>query len=480
MPFLAGLRALPISPTLLFLAAMLVWSLVRAARFGSPGAPETSRLLGQILGHRATLAFLVLAACANLSFSILAGYINPRDYVQDAVAARQFLRHASMYPSDLPQMGIVELSAPIRGRATLEQLPLIRDELNTLTDPPAPVNAHPPVLGVVLATPLYVLGFRGSFVFVVLLSCAVLYVSTVAILRELFPRLPLGTFCAVLGLVFAWYPVGAALRSGQPSVVLFGLLTAGWLLLRRNRPYLAGSAIGLAACLHAFPALLTLYFAIRSRRAFVASLGTILALNVAATRLTVEHTLRQWLDTASFVSQIFVPKVSNISIAGLASRLSAGIGWGQNVSLIVPVVLVLGAGALGFFLTPWNRRNVPLELMDIEYSVFVGAMLLASPISWSRYLPILLLPLAVLIWNWRQSRPAWAVPALLAALVFMTFSDSTINRTYAWLSAHPGFAIAWLVTAMPSFSVLAVVWWLGLKSEPSGSDGAMAQRHPIA
>jgi hypothetical protein len=461
---LAGMRALPLNATLLVLGVMLVWSLVRAARFGTRGAQATGELFRRILSQRITLAFLLLGCCINVSFSALSGYINPRDFVQDVVAAHQFLKHATMYPRDLPQMGVVELSAPIKGREELQKLPVIRNEFNTLTNPPAPANAHPPVLGITLAIPVLVLGLRGSFVFVLLLSAFFLYISVLAILRELFPTLAFCESWAVMGLIFGWYPVGTAFRSGQPSIILFALIAAGWLMLRRNKPWIAGGAIGLAACLHAFPALLTLYFLFRSRRAFFSAIGTITLLCVTAAALAVPHTFREWLDTADRNSEIFVPKIGNLSVAGLITSFSSGAGWSGHVKIVASAALVVIAGALVFFLWPWNLRKLRLERLDVEYSVFVAAMLLASPISWGRYLPIMLLPLAVLIRNWRQQPPAWGIPALLAALVFMSLSDSTIDWLHGWFTLHSGFAIGWLAAAMPSFSILAILLWLAFQA----------------
>jgi len=455
------MRALPINSTLIVFAILLVWSLARAARFGMGGAQATWGFLGRILSQPAMLAVLLLGASFNVAFSALAGYINPRDYVQDVVAARQFLKHETMYPRDLPQMGIVELAAPIAGREALQRLPVIRHELSTLMEAPATANAHPPFLGIALAAPVHLLGLRGSYVFVVLLSVALLYVSVVAILRELYPALPFGTLCAVMGLVFGWYPVGTTLRSGQPSIVLFALITAGWLMLRRDRPWMAGGAIGLAACLHAFPALLILYFAVRFRRAFVSAVGTITLLSAAVASVTIPSTFRQWLNTMDIIAQRFVPRAGNLSVAGLITSFSGGFGWGTNVKIVAPAMVLIIAGALAIFLWPWNRCNTRPERLDVEYSVFVAAMLLASPISWGRYLPIMLLPLAVLIRNWRQNRPKLAASALLAALVFLSFSDATSGWLCDWFARNLGFAAGWLMAAMPSFSILAILLWLG-------------------
>lgn len=455
---------LAIGPILALFAILLIWSLFRLVRFGVSGTQGTWELLGRLLSSRALLVFLLLAACANVAFSALAGYINPRDYVQDVIGAHQFLKHAILYPSDAPQMGVVELAAPIRGQAELEKLPIVRRELNTLKEPPIPGMGHPPVLEIALAAPVYFLGLRGSFLFVFLLSAVLLYMTSGAIVRELFPPLSILEFCVLMGLVFAWYPVDTTLRSGQPSIILFALITAGWLMLRRNRPWIAGSAVGLAACLHAFPALFVLYFAFRSRRAFVSAVATIAGLSFAAAELTVGPTFQAWLNAANEMSQRFIAQTGNLSVAGLIAGFLRGMNWNEHEKIVAPGALLIIAGALAVFLWPWNRRHARPEQLDVEYSIFVAAMLLASPLSWGRYLPIMLLPLAVLIRNWRLRRPAWAVSALLAALFFMSFSASTSVSVSSWLTLRPGFVISWLVTAMPSFSIMAVLLWLGLSA----------------
>jgi hypothetical protein len=161
------------------------------------------------------------------------------------------------------------------------------------------------------------------------------------------------------------------------------------------------------------------------------------------------------------IAQRFVPRAGNLSVAGLITSFSGGFGWGTNVKIVAPAMVLIIAGALAIFLWPWNRCNTRPERLDVEYSVFVAAMLLASPISWGRYLPIMLLPLAVLIRNWRQNRPKLAASALLAALVFLSFSDATSGWLCDWFARNLGFAAGWLMAAMPSFSILAILLWLG-------------------
>jgi hypothetical protein len=453
------MRALITSPALVVLGILLVWSVTNRTQ-------ANCELAGRFLSHRAILTYLIFGACANLFVAALAGYINPMDYVQDVVAARQFLKHETMYPDNLPQMGFAELSAPMPGREELRKLSIFQGELKAATFSPAPGNAHPPDLGIVLAAPVFLLGLRGSFLFVLSLSAVLLYLTTAAILRELFPSLSLVARCAVMAFAFGWYPVAAALREGQPAIILFALITTGWLMLRRNRPrnreWIAGGAIGLAACLQAFPALLMLFVAIRYRRAFVAALGTIALLNLAAATVAVKGTFQQWQNSVAMISRDSVPSPGNLSIAGLITGFSRGMGWDEHVKIVAPAMLLTIAGALVFFLTR-NRRGAQPEMLDVEYSVFVTAMLLASPLTWERYLPIMLLPLAVIVRNWRTRHATWELSALLAALFFMSFSTSAFMRAYQLLSGSLGFISGWLAISAPSFSMMAILFWLGAR-----------------
>jgi len=187
------MRALITSPALVVLAIFLVWCVMNRTRMNWDGA-------GRFLSHRAIVAYLIFGACANMFVAALAGYINPMDYVQDVVAARQFLKHETMYPANLPRLGFAELSAPMPGREALRKLSIFQGELKTATFSPAPGNAHPPVLGILLVAPVFLFGMRGSFLFILSLSVVLLYVTVAAILET--TTRSLGTFGIARGAVF--------------------------------------------------------------------------------------------------------------------------------------------------------------------------------------------------------------------------------------------------------------------------------------
>lgn len=97
------MRPLLLSTTFLILLALcLVFLWGKLARRNSFAPANGWDQLWKLLADRRLIAFLVLGAGFNVSLRLVTGYINPRDYVQDAVAARQFLRHESLYPADLP------------------------------------------------------------------------------------------------------------------------------------------------------------------------------------------------------------------------------------------------------------------------------------------------------------------------------------------------------------------------------------------
>ena len=306
-----SLFALLINSTFWVIAAALLWSLSRI-RCSNKGSGDNWNIPLKILSDRRIAFYLLLGACLNISFAILTGYINPRDYVQDDIAARQFINHATMYPKDLPQTGIEELSQPIAGSEMLKRLPGIRKEFKTISDPPAYVNAHPPLLGILMSAPIAVFGLRGSFLFVSLLSGILMCLSLLVIIRELFGTRPRIELYCLAGLIFGWFPVSTALRGGQPSIAISFLITMSWLLLRRKKSLVAGAIIGLAACIHVFPALLTIYFAARCRRALVSAVAVVVLLSALVVSITVSHTFKEWFETVGIVSNYFVPKEGNL------------------------------------------------------------------------------------------------------------------------------------------------------------------------
>jgi hypothetical protein len=94
---------------------------------------------------------------------------------------------------------------------------------------------------------------------------------------------------------------------------------------------------------------------------------------------------------------------------------------------------------------------------------------------------MMLLPLAVLIRNWRLRHPAWAVPALLTAMIFMSFSTLQFLKAYYAVSGklgNLGSIAGWVIMSATSFSIVAILFWLG-SSAQSIEDSDLAGHHDI-
>ena len=411
-----------------------------------------------LLADRRLIAFLLLGASFNVSLRLVTGYINPRDYVQDAVAARQFLRHESLYPADMPAMGAAVVAAPMAGRQWLESNPILRPEFDMLAIT-APANAHPPFLGLLSVPALAAFGLRGGFLATSIFSAVLLCLSLFLIVRELFPTPSNARFLAILGLTFGWHSVSSLLRSAQPAVLLLFLILISWLLLRRGRPWAAGIPIGIAACIQAFPALLLLYFALRYWRSLLSALATVAAISLSVWACTIPGTFLQWLATVDLISRDFIPSRLNLSLAGIFVGFARSLHLPVDAKLIGLLSLALVAAILAIWLKPWIRVQESIQRLDVEFALFTVAMLLASPLFWSRYLAILLLPLVILL-RYRSSPSQPCTPfALLWVLLALSIPDLTLEALNSSLSTILGPPLAWLLSSLVTLAVLILSLW---------------------
>jgi lipoprotein signal peptidase len=262
------------------------------------------------------------------------------------------------------------------------------------------------------------------------------------------------------GLIFGWYQVDTSLRGGQPATVILFLLVTVWALLREDRDVLAGMVLAVAAFLHAFPVLLGLWFLFRRRRAAISMTASLAVLAVAIGALTTPMVFAEWQKTISRISEVFVPILGNVSLAGLATSFLKGMEWNPHTREVSYLALGLILGLLAWFLFR-NPQRASRQLMDLELAIFIGALLLASPISWPRYFPILLFPIAVYL---KYAPTSQAVPqkatGLLWLLLCFALPGSGLGTVESWAQSHIGFPAAWLLAALPTVAVVTLVLWL--------------------
>lgn len=449
------MRPLLLSTSFWLLLGLVLYGLARGVRGERLSLTQVLRLCEQ----RSVVVFLLVGGAVNLALRLTAGYINPRDFVQDYVAATEFMAGRSLYPQDLATIGAEAVTnEPFPGRSWLESNPVFRGEFLHLTET-APANAHPPIVGVVLGVPAELLGLRGTYLIVALGLMWLVLWSVRVILREYDLNPSTWQWLALIGLLAGWHPLNAAIRSAQPGILLLGLVVGGWAALRNARQVLAGVLIGLAACIQAFPLLLVAYLAVRRQAAFVASLLTIAGVTAIVAAITPPGTSTEWGTTMAWIAPQFVGVTENMSLTGLTIRSARSVGHDPDFKVVALgwMTLVVFAGVALLLPGRWMTRS--RDVLDREVGLGVALMLLLSPLTWTRYFPLLLLPIVTASIIVAKGADNFAkVGGLIVALLMLSIPDGTVVALAKWLDSAGYEAAALLPAAM----ITVAIAWIGL------------------
>ncbi len=190
------------------------------------------------------------------------------------------------------------------------------------------------------------------------------------------------------------WPFLFALKLGQIGPILFLLFAAGWRWL--DDPARLGASAGLGAIIKLQPGLV-LVWALLTRRFRAVVAGGVLILVTALVAAAVTGP-GSWLDYAVLLRAVSDPieTAHNSTPGAVAFQLGAPIPVAAAVQ-VGAIVLVLGAVVLA------ARRTSA----EASYLVVVVASQLLSPILWSHYAVLLLLPTA-----WLLQRGLWWAVAL--------------------------------------------------------------------
>ncbi len=286
-----------------------------------------------------------------------------------------------------------------------------------------PHYRYPPTFAVLVA-PLAALGFAPFFFIWYLLNVA-LFAASVWLARAV---------------VFApggrvsprdyWLPslLAAAfaidnLFLGQTNILIMALVYLSFLWDQEGRQWRAGIPLGAAMAIKTFPVALVLYFAFRLRGRLVG--GAVLScafflLLLPAPVRGLDHTLQEVTGWAERVAAPFMSRgeagdwgqhsldFGNQSLPAVArrylTRVDAQVMARErppiyvNVVELTPAQAVLAAGALalalcaGFVLSVGWRRPQDALGLAAEYGLVTALLLLLSPLSWTYFFVMLLLP----------------------------------------------------------------------------------------
>lgn len=281
----------------------------------------------------------------------------------------------------------------------------------------------PPTFNLVIA-PLALLSYPAAWGVWQILSLLALFAAVPLIVRELNLSLsPPGWLilgCAVL----LFPPLSFHMLYAHSELFLLLLLASAWMLLRRGQEVPAGVLLGLAGALRLYPLFLLLYLVQRRAwKALLAALVSGLGLAALAAAVTGPASYLRFLDVLRETTSTLYPRQWNLSLWGDVHKLAAI--WpalGEHPGLRDALAMLLSLGILGLTLWLTRRPGPTPHTLDLEYGLFVTAMLLASPLSWIYYQVLLYLPLLVLFkaLQKRGRQPAPFFIIILALLFAVT------------------------------------------------------------
>ncbi len=285
-------------------------------------------------------------------------------------------------------------------------------------------NLNPPFFQL-LILPFGYLSYTAALWLWSVLSIACVVLSTFLLLNIL--QIKQRDFNLILGITLAlliYFPTFVNIVFGQVTLFLLPLVIIAWHCARRNNQNCLGFLLGIAVSIKLFFGLFALYFLMRRQwRALIIFCGTILVCGLLpvlifgkAIYLHYHAVLNHiWWYTCSwnaslygFFARIFGIGEKNtplIAIPGLAEKLY----WFTSAMLTLSLLYFLKT----------ETKIKPLLKIDLDFSIILAAMLLLSPLGWSYYFPLLVIPVITLLQLAKENfKPLVLLPLTCLAVMF--------------------------------------------------------------
>ncbi|MCL1465567.1 glycosyltransferase family 87 protein [Argonema galeatum] len=262
-----------------------------------------------------------------------------------------------------------------------------------------------PIIGY-LFTPFSLLNLQNAQILLVILSMAAVVLTCYLLLK-------LTNFSGwqrvvVIGLFVANGPLYYSIRDGNSTHFLLPLLLCVFFLLDKKRDIMIGIILAIAALIKIPLFLLGGYFFLRMRwRVVIAMIATVLAITGASVLIFGLDLHLTWFQQCI---QPYAGKpvaAYNVqSVDGFLARLLTNdnllnwnplvLGWNFKVARYLLIAVLVG----GTIWVGWRSKSpVTIKAENSEFSMAICLSLLISPISWTHYYLLLLLPLALYFGN---------------------------------------------------------------------------------
>jgi uncharacterized membrane protein len=270
-------------------------------------------------------------------------------------------------------------------------------------------------------------------------------------------------------------PLIYSFKEGNTTHFILFMLVLALVLLRREARYAAGALLGLAAVIKPPLLLIGLYFLARRRWQVVAAGGAVVAGSLALSLLVLGIDLnRVWLESCILPFLGRPVHAFNVqSLDGFLARWHFGSdfvhGWGPNDLpavygmarwLLVAALLIAAVGAI---------RRLPPQSEAAHVAILTTAAIVVSPLSWTHYYCLLLLPWGLYIGGaLRGDRIADAL--MLVGIVLASLPAAHIPLHGAWRETllWQLLSSAWLLGGLLTLAALA-------RCRAEGADRAATQ-----
>ena len=317
---------------------------------------------------------------------------------------------------------------------------------------------------------------------------ACLTASVGMMIRGMGFRPPLWAAPVIMTALLAFHPIYEDLYDGQLMIVLLMLLVGAWQALLSGHRWRGGVLIGLAVLIKLMPWPLLLLLALRKDwRALSGGVGTILiGYGMTAWAIGLDAIVSYFTRTLPPLAQVYSVISSNLSVWTLGPRVFHGTEPGVTMGAVMmsrtydvsitPLVYFPLAGqilsavaVLVVLLLALKAVHNQLRL-DPGFGIFVCVSILLSPIAWSHYLVLAIIPLAQTIgWlihqHWPSGQTNLAIP--LALLLIPQSEWVKLGRLLAGQPLTAGMADALsfapgLVTLALTILVMALAWVMAI------------------
>src|SRR5947209_12638241 len=346
-------------------------------------------------------------------------------------------------------------------------------------------NVYPPTTTVLYA-PLTLFPYVAARIVFFLISLAVAAAASVLLFwdRARPERRTLLTISLLAAACF--FPLWYTLYEGQVNCLLWVLAVGGLALLRKDRPVAGGAAIGVAALIKLFPAVLLVFLLVkRELRAFAAAVGA--AAVAVAVALPVTGT-RLW---STYLNDVLPHQASgganyrNQGFEGFFDRLLTRNGivasFGAHGTLATTLTIACGvalvAAAAWIARRPAPRRS---DRYALEYALFLAVAVVCAPKSWEHYAVLLLpgfaLAFVALFGPGRRVRPLSLATAV--ALSVSCVAWAFLLQTGSDYASLPHGRVANLLFSLKFLASLILIGCLGILIRREAISARSSERRP--